>query len=59
MDEELGPVASLALVGLMIPLLFLLASDAEPVQYILFVIGYALILLSIYIGYVLIMRILF
>ncbi|WP_293965336.1 hypothetical protein [uncultured Porphyromonas sp.] len=62
MDEEQKAVAVIILtvfilLFIVFPVLGL--SDAEPIQYILFIVGYILILASIYIGYVLIMRTLF
>lgn len=61
MDEEDKAVAIILTVIIPLFIIFpvLGLSDAEPIQYILFIVGYILILTSIYIGYVLIMRTLF
>ncbi len=57
-EEQLRIVAGLVLCPLFFVLPGLGFSDAKPIQYILFLIGYALILISLYIGYKLIKRIL-
>lgn len=61
MDEEDKAVAIILTVIIPLFIVFpvLGLPDAEPIQYILFIVGYILILTSIYIGYVLIMRTLF
>ncbi|WP_311566606.1 hypothetical protein [Porphyromonas uenonis] len=62
MDEDNKGVATLGILAVMIlvySLLALMYHDARAIQYILFFVGYILILASIYIGYVLIMRTLF
>lgn len=61
MDEDNKGVATLGILAVMIlvySLLALMYHDARAIQYILFFIGYALILISLYIGYKLIKRIL-
>lgn len=57
-EEQLRIVAGLVLLPVFFVWLGLEIADAEPIQYILFFIGYALILISLYIGYKLIKRIL-
>lgn len=62
MDEDNKGVVTLGILAVMIlvySLLALLYHDARAIQYVLFFVGYILILASIYIGYVLIMRTLF
>lgn len=60
MDDE--QKAAAVILTVVLPLVFVLPglglSHAEPIQYILFIVGYILILLSLYIGYKLIKRIL-
>lgn len=57
-EEQLRIVAGLVLLPVFFVWLGLEIADAEAIQYILFFIGYALILISLYIGYKLIKRIL-
>lgn len=60
-EDNTGVVALgfLAFFILVFSMLALLSHDARAIQYVLFFVGYILILASIYIGYVLIMRTLF
>ncbi len=62
MDDDNGGVVSLGILAVIILLssiMALMIHDARAIQYVLFFVGYILILASIYIGYVLIMRTLF
>lgn len=62
MDDDNKGVVTLGILAVMIlvySLMALMYHDARAIQYVLFFVGYILILASIYIGYVLIMRTLF